>query len=467
MWPRQDGRCACESPPLHWCRGPAGAFKKFVRPVNPTCYAPGVGRDDGPLPEGWDASLPEVFWADAMLTAIRRDPSALCSPRVTETLRRWRDQLHGEDAVARRKAGRLFERLSTALRGGAEGAPPFDPVDLADEPTGPGHRLEMQTDSAVESLTGRPESKPRAVLRAADRDAAPRSEQRKKRRRKRRRRDPVSSAPPAKDSNGDLNKDSKPTPEAVPDLPTRAGEKLDARTRALSGLEALRKELDESTADPQDTPPLVPAYDAAGFEPPPSFEPPPVFEDVSEQPTRAMPIPDVLSSSAPPPPPDAAHDSDAPPQMPPPRGVVQRSRIQLHEDDDEPALPAASMLKVKPLYTAILPLCRELVPLPIERRSRRFWTHWRDVSGNKGVRRAAVEALLAQAGDADGMAAALIAEVQSVDPQSVQVLLARIEPGTLPPDVAPRPSRSEPGKQPLVGASVDVDVLSGPAGIED
>ncbi|MFO0725566.1 MAG: hypothetical protein U1E65_17415 [Myxococcota bacterium] len=89
--------------------------------------------------------------------------------------------------------------------------------------------------------------------------------------------------------------------------------------------------------------------------------------------------------------------------------------------------PRASIVRVRALYTAILPLCRELLPLPYERRSRRFWSLWRETSGDRGVRREVVEEILKRTGDLHGLAGALIAEVQGVDAESVHLLLQRIE----------------------------------------
>ena len=114
------------------------------------------------------------------------------------------------------------------------------------------------------------------------------------------------------------------------------------------------------------------------------------------------------------------------PHLPSRHGVVQRSTLQ-SKATPSPPRPRASMIQVKTLYQAIAGLCRELVPLSTERRSRRFWTLWRERSGGMGIGRSEVEALLKSTSDARVLAASLIAEVHDVDLNSVMTLLNRLD----------------------------------------
>ena len=141
--------------------------------------------------------------------------------------------------------------------------------------------------------------------------------------------------------------------------------------------------------------------------------------------------------------------------------------------------PPASKARASGLAVALVPLVKELMPLPTQRRSRRFWARWREVAGDQGVRREHVELLLETVGSSEVLLAELVAEAQRVDPSSVLELLAaqpelvaqlrprapsRAEPS--PAEAVPRPAtharRPKPnaGTEPLVGASVDIELLS-------
>ncbi|MEO1334840.1 MAG: hypothetical protein AAFV29_04320, partial [Myxococcota bacterium] len=114
-----------------------------------------------------------------------------------------------------------------------------------------------------------------------------------------------------------------------------------------------------------------------------------------------------------------------------PGGRNRQTRAQTEEPR-----PRASMHHVRSLYAALLPFAEELIPLAYERRSRRFWARWREVAGNRGVRRPFVEDLLREAKDTRSLICALISEVQSVDLASVVELVDRLE--------APEPAPAAP-----------------------
>jgi hypothetical protein len=125
----------------------------------------------------------------------------------------------------------------------------------------------------------------------------------------------------------------------------------------------------------------------------------------------------------------------------------------------EPPRPRASLIVVRALHQAIAPLCRELVPLEPERRVRRFWSLWREVSGERGIRREAAEQLLRRATDVRELAADLIAEVQGVDRDSVLRILERLDAEAEPPRPAPTDERAHAA---LVGAPVKLAELPDP-----
>ena len=120
--------------------------------------------------------------------------------------------------------------------------------------------------------------------------------------------------------------------------------------------------------------------------------------------------------------------------------------------------PRAAMHHVRSLYSVLMPFAEELIPLAFERRSRRFWARWREVAGDHGVRRAFIESLLRTSTDAKGMVCDLIAEVHSVDRDSVAQLVDRMD-GSKQPSVLPVAEAGR-ARNSLVGAQVKVPGLS-------
>lgn len=178
--------------------------------------------------------------------------------------------------------------------------------------------------------------------------------------------------------------------------------------------------------------------------PPPSLPPPLPLADPEE--ARSSELQEAKPSSV---------------GLAPKPGIVRRRAVSRRQS---PARPRAAMQQVRALHAIVMPLCQELWPLPIERRSRRFWARWREIAGDRGVRREFVEQLLASAKDVRALVCELIAEVQVVDPKSVYTLVQRLEEGGL--DERPSPSAARPGatpdreRGPLVGASVRVEGVS-------
>ena len=115
------------------------------------------------------------------------------------------------------------------------------------------------------------------------------------------------------------------------------------------------------------------------------------------------------------------------------------------------------MHHVRSLYGLLMPFASELIPLSIERRSRRFWARWREVAGDRGVRREFVEDLLRSASDKRTLVCELIAEVQSVDVKSVYALVDKLEATGELPGPSSKPTAGDRGHNPLVGSSVRVE----------
>ena len=250
----------------------------------------------------------------------------------------------------------------------------------------------------------------------------------------------------------------------------------DARVPALSqdgapevteALDLRRRPLEDDDATGEATPearaPVRPTS-AAGV--PPAVVPEGGFDEI---PTHASPVDPLLAelvrgrADAPLPPPREARP-EAPRAGDPLVRVegLRRGPPPLPREAREvaePPRPRASIIVVRALHQAIAPLCRELVPLEPERRVRRFWSLWREVSGDRGIRREAAEQLLRRATDVRQLAADLIAEVQGVDRDSVLQLLERLDAEAEPPRPAPTDERARAA---LVGAPVKLAELPDP-----
>lgn len=183
------------------------------------------------------------------------------------------------------------------------------------------------------------------------------------------------------------------------------------------------------------------------------------FED-DERPTRYIALPEELRRPEPEPlngdPEADAEVPEGPGRLPPKPGVIRRSsRTQRPQSLPR---PRAAVHHVRAMYGTMKGLAGELLPLPYERRSRRFWARWREVAGDRGVRRDFIEELLRTANDPRMLICELIAEVQSVDPQSVYALVDRLnaEADAEAPKAEPFEAQDRP-REALLGASVRMD----------
>ena len=358
----------------------------------------GVGRD--PLPEGWDDSIPETLWPDAIIACVRMDLGALASPRVITSLIAWRKALRfSKDPMVREEARRRLRGVCAALMGEEESGSVEEKLAI--------------TDSAVRAFvnsvaSGRGEDQ---TVDAYDLEA----EQAGLRR-------PVVVSTPL----GGAAPVEEPR-----EAPTGASDRLAAETRAIDGpgLGSLREALrddERRRSEKRRTPPPPPPRDASSM-----LGAVPDAEGVlAEGPTTAMSVSKIAPELRDPKRRSELRQDAARPEV---SGVVKVTGVRRTGQHAEPPpppappKPRAAIAQVRALYSAVIGFCEELIPLSYERRARRFWAHWREVSGDRGVRRELVEELLKTSNDAASLVSGLIAEVQNVDLESVKALVAKIE----------------------------------------
>jgi hypothetical protein len=185
----------------------------------------------------------------------------------------------------------------------------------------------------------------------------------------------------------------------------------------------------------------------------PSGAPPPL----PKTPTAPPPAGPKPSSGSTPPLSKSTEDNESSRLAPKP-GIVRRRAVSRKRESH--VRPRAAMQQVKALHAVVLPLCEELIPLSVERRSRRFWARWREVAGERGVRRDFIEDLLQSANDVRTMVCELIAEVQTVDVKSVYALVQRIETSAQNAGTGQPAGTPERQRGPMVGVSVRVEGLN-------
>lgn len=319
-----------------------------------------------------------------MIAAVRTDAGALASPRVIETIRRWQERARDAGDPDAQRAAKQRLRAVAAAIA-RDGAPERIPSSFAGDGDATEAADGIEDVYTVDSY--RPGDPPDDPLEPGDgSDTTPKQE--------------VFRAPPSREF---AEEDEKPTT-----LRDSGANPVASRSPGL--------------------------YRAARIDP---------FKDEDEKPTAPIPMPKL---------PDAGAAENADPQagarLAPKPGIVRRHSPRIAPKKDSLDRPRAAMQPVKALYAIVLPLCEELIPLGVERRSRRFWARWREVAGDRGVRRDFIDALLVNANDLRTMVCELIAEVQTVDLNSVHALVQKIE-----ADEAPSPPR--PARPPKSGATQD------------
>lgn len=473
---------------------------------------PAVPRDG--LPQGWELPIPESIWPEALISAVRTDLSVLATPRVIETIMLWREQARrGMDLRTIREAKQRLRALSLALtedesptdfdgEGIATALPELHETPLESDPAAEvftADAFQLPPSPGLSSISRRPILSVKPLERLASDNTA------------------GDGFLDANDAIVGEDSVSRASSRMTPRPPQIAEDEEKPTTLRLS-----EAALEPPLADPRGRGSQGPHGDgargSASFEPladprgrgsqglhgdrgSAPFEKRPKlyraeradpFTEEDERPTAAIPIPEEIRSRhaivldvddddseidyeppeertiaageaplAPPPKAPLAYDEDsksAQHGLAPKPGIVRRRAMSMRRET--PARPRAAMQQVRALHTVVLPLCEELIPLSVERRSRRFWARWREVAGDRGVRREFVEDLLQSANDVRTLVCELIAEVQTVDLKSVYALVERIESSTASEKLASTPKAvvsPERQRGPLVGASVRVE----------
>jgi hypothetical protein len=453
-----------------------------------------VGRDTRTLPEGWEKPIPDSIWPEAMISAVRHDASALAADRVIRTIKLWQaEAIDDSDTRAQEEARRLLKKLAEALS--PELALEADAFDVAatihPEPA-------AGDDYTVDAL----ELPPKPNLRRASRLETPRraveqaDEEETDHRPKRRRSFSAVEADDAILEEAEADSGSYRRVNTGASMPAEGefSEEDEKPTFAFplpssgpsNAAAAPAEDPDGGPTRHIDLPDEVLAKKADSFirdlglgnpdtDPPPRTgmtpKPPPIPKDdelhVDEEATHALrakevaPLVDDLAL-------EIGRGMGAEPLTPmelpdrrgslaPKPGVIRRRSTKSRRLQSSPR-PRAAMHHVRALYYVLMPFAGELIPLGYERRSRRFWGRWREVAGDRGVRREFIEDLLRAANDARTLVCELIAEVQSVDVRSVYALVEKLEQSGDLEDANGQPvGTPERQRGPLVGASVRVE----------
>jgi hypothetical protein len=480
---------------------------------------PPVAREGDQLPKGWEHPIPDAIWPEALVSAVRADVGALAAPRAIETIRRWKLEARGaSDPRVQREARKWLRALADALLSeepsdispmlqdsSVQDAFTMDSIriaipgrlaegqrtarapsptrrergDLSDRPLlsarpisrigsdgTPGGEMMVDDDAILNeepaSIVSRIDQLTRELAEAegmahppeefAEEDEKPTTLRKGGGFYRAARVDPFDAA--------FSDEDEKPTASiAIPEEMQRrnAAENADSdgKVRApsedTSDVQRNRSTIDDEVHEESAEERTVASSDG-----------PKVIEsglrDRAQTPTpvqsaaKAPSQPQAPLPPASPPPDDDGNTS----RLAPKPGIVRRRAISRKRESQ--VRPRAAMQQVKALHAVVLPLCEELIPLSVERRSRRFWARWRELAGDRGVRRGFIEDLLQSANDVRTLVCELIAEVQTVDVKSVYTLVQKIEAAGDKPSVrASAAGTPERQRGPMVGASVRVE----------
>lgn len=396
------------------------------------------------LPSGWELAIPDALWPEVMISAVRYDLAALRAERVIETLRRWRTESNDRNPEVREAALKRIKKIARALVDPTEPELSEPTLAIIFEPTQasvPAARPEaprpspeqglMDTDSSVHRYT-------QSDAFSTTQDGSPLEEatvaayQRPEPRRSVPPPPPGPPPPPPADPAESLPvvepgaRRDRPVLKPAEPKPARETDEVEAIAR-LADMFLENKPPDAAYTQ------LAPVPDSgrwprprpeSGAAEPTQFDYQSIvsadWKDEDDRPTTASAPPAQPGSKG-------SASAEAPPRSGAPKSAVVRRRSQPAKASPGPKRPRAAMVQVKSLYGAISPLCRELVPLSPERRARRFWARWREVSGDKGVSADFVKQLLEAAEDEHTLVSELIAEVHGFDVGSVRALVAKIE----------------------------------------
>lgn len=461
------------------------------------------------LPPGWEQPIPDSIWPEALISAVRADVGVLATPRVIETIKAWREQARrGNDPRVVREAKQRLRALSLALTSEQSSDVRGADFDLEGIVTAlPELQVTRERDDSnsgdfavgdaftadsfalptpVSSVSRRFAATPQGRIASSDTsgsdflpaddaivDEASASHASSK----------VTPKPPMI-----AEEDEKPTtlrlPEALDKRPKlyRAArvdpftEEDEKPTASIPIPEEIQRRNEKAPSHPKippdDTKEVASFKDMKAVTPRGGLKAVPArieHDDEDDSEVNAEPAEErtiaggeapQLPTLPPPLPPSSSsgNDDDKSRRLAPKPGIVRRRALSMRKES--PARPRAAMQQVRALHQIVLPLCEELIPLSVERRSRRFWARWREVAGDRGVRRDFVEDLLQTASDVRTLVCELIAEVQTVDLRSVYALVDRIDAERNTSEkVASAPKVVPPERQrgPLVGASVRVE----------
>ena len=414
------------------------------------------------LPPGWDEGILASHWPDVLIGAVRRSAMALTSSRVVATIASWQHAARGASSPAQLEAKRRLAELHDALIGPApsnivdtdllekvlpavrtrslvEGLETAFTVDRFDLPPKPNLRRappprvasaepaddaivaeDQDTDSKVKRVDARSapmphfsedDDRPTYAFARPDLEPAPPSA-------------PQPAAPPAPppDSQSEIRRrlrldegarGSAPRPSPPPRIESNDD---GLPTRHISIPEDLLRRGSSIAGRPEAT--VMATTPPAPRSQTPTPPPPPVEDDEATYALSAdeAPVRPVRASLTPEP---------EEGRLAPKPGVIQRRSTRTR--NSQAGRPRASMQHVLPRYALLKPFVEELLPLPVERRSRRFWARWREVAGERGARREVVEQLLETTHEVRALLCELIAEVEQAELKSVYALVDRLE----------------------------------------
>lgn len=423
-----------------------------------------------------------------MLSAIRHDVSALASPRVIRTLQQWRAEADDDGHPDKqREALRMLESVGRALLPHAD-LDVFDAEGVTTAvPESAGIPEPPSDDHTIDSFQLPP--KPRGLRRVSDArpdfdsgtmmaDDAIVHETESDTDSRVRSAKTGASAPPGFGEEDEKpttafprpqtqSREAAPVPGPPPPLPAEAMPKA----RIGSSSQTVLPELENDASQPpanfeEDEKPTRhidvelaqrridslggPERTEMAAVPPSKPMPAAVVDDLDDDDDDDLESTHALLE-------EEVNDPKGSGRLAPKPGIIRRRSTRAPRDASS-VRPRAAMHHVRALYGVLMPFAAELIPLSVERRSRRFWARWREVAGDRGVRREFAEDLLRSANDKRTLVCELISEVQSVDVKSVYALVDKLEAtGELSPEVAPKPPMADRARNPLVGSSVRVE----------
>ncbi len=435
-----------------------------------------------PLPEGWDLPIPDAIWPETLTSAVRHNVDAHLSPRAIASIKGWHQDALDESEHVAAEGRRWLLKLGEALIPHAAPETDESVFDAESQPTAfylPNARPESEEPGSgtvdafhlppvPTNLRSRGAESERGTVDGAQikdlgeprvtgagpahtGESRPNSQDFEDERPTTAFEIPDDAIPPPPPLPPPIPIDDETSGSPVADPSLIQDETDGGPTRHIalpdrvllarldSAEEALLQSAPERTQKAE-----VPAEPTEFLA---KIEPQIVNNDLDLS-TRPPSIIESKLGSADPEP------LSGPRRVAPKPGVIRRSSHGARKTSSP--RPRAAMHHVRTLHGLLLRFVEELEPLSYERRSRRFWARWREVAGDRGVRRDFVEELLKTATDTRTLICELIAGMQSAGPASVYQLVDKL--GDEAPHLASQPVDSPAQPLPeLLGASVRVD----------